>query len=168
MLKKAVTLPAHALRVDFFNCGFVAADAVGLHHFFPMRRKRDGFWHPAGIKHNHVFHAVDGFPDVVGAHIFMGKMTINTFDAAMRTRMKPGFKLGLHDMAGSAEVRGFSFGHEFGGAEHHDPPPAAARITIAKMIFGNLGDMRWPPSILSEADLYRRQHTVRKTAKAKK
>jgi len=35
MLKPAVTLPAHAFRVDFLNRGFVAADAVGLHTFSP-------------------------------------------------------------------------------------------------------------------------------------
>jgi len=80
----------------------------------------------------------------------MGKVAVNAFDAAMRASMKPGFILGLHDMAGSAEVRCLGFGHEFGGAEHHEKTPAAARTTIAKIIFGNLGDMRWPPSICPE------------------
>jgi hypothetical protein len=55
-----------------------------------------------------------------------------------------------------------------GGPNIMKNPPAAARTTIAKMIFGNLGDMRWPPSILSEADIYRRRHTVRETNGIKK
>jgi hypothetical protein len=37
-----------------------------------------------------------------------------------------------------------------GGPNITKKPPAAARTTIAKIIFGNLGDMRWPPSICPE------------------
>jgi len=36
MLKPAMTLPADAFRIDFFNRGFVAADTVGLNNFFPV------------------------------------------------------------------------------------------------------------------------------------
>jgi hypothetical protein len=127
MLKPAMTLPAQAIRVDFLNRGFVAADAVGLHHFFPMARERDLFRDPAGIKHKGVFHAVNGLPDVIGADVFMGKMTVDASDAAVRAGMKPGFKLGLHDMAGSAKVRRLGFGHEFRGAEHHEKTPCSSQ-----------------------------------------
>jgi hypothetical protein len=120
MLEPAMTLPAHALGVDFFNRSFVATDAVGLKHFFAMTRERDCFRYPAGIKYNRVFHAVYGFPDVIGADIFVGKMAVDAFDATMCAGMKPSLKLGLHDMAGSAEVWSFCFGHEFGGAEHRE------------------------------------------------
>ncbi len=127
MLKPAVTLPAQSLRIYFFNRGFVATDTIGLHHFFPMYRERDRFRDLAGIKHSSVFHAVDGFPDVISTYIFMGKMTVDALDAAVRPGMKPGFILGLHDMAGSAEIRSLGFGHEFGGAEHHKKTPCCSQ-----------------------------------------
>jgi len=127
MLKPAVTLPAHALRIDFFNRGFVAADAVGLHHFLPMIRERDGFRYRSGIKHQRVFHAVNGLPDVIGADILVWKVTVDAFDAPVRPGVKPGFKLGLHDVAGSTEVRRLCFGHEFWGAEHHEKTPGCGQ-----------------------------------------
>jgi hypothetical protein len=55
----------------------------------------------------------------------------------------------------------------FGGPNITKNPPAAARTKIERIILGNLGDMRWPPSILLLAELYRRQHTIRETDRAK-
>jgi hypothetical protein len=97
-----------------------------------MTRERDFFRNPAGIKHKGVFHAVNGFPDVIGADIFMGKVTVDAFNAAVRAGMKPGFKLGLHDMTGSAEVRRLGFGHEFRGTEHHKKPPSRSQNNDCK------------------------------------
>ena len=45
-------------------------------------------------------------------------MAVNTSNAPMGASMKPGFKLGLHDMAGGAKIRCLGFGHESGRPEH--------------------------------------------------
>lgn len=160
VLQPAVTLPALASRIDFFNCGAMTADAVGLKHFFPMFRQRNFIRHLSGIKHDRIFHAVDGFPDVIGADIVVGKVTVDTFDTAVRAGMKPGFELGFHDMTGSAEIRTFGSGHEFGGAEHHKVTPDCAENDNGKKTL----EQSWEHALASRIDRKTIRQNLRKHA----
>ena len=50
---------------------------------------------------------------------------IDTLDRAMGSYVKPGIKLGLHDMAGSTEKRRLRFGQQPGWAETQKQPPSS-------------------------------------------
>ena len=88
----------------------MAADAVGLHDPFHAFADLNGLRHPARIEDDHIHHAVQGLPEIVDGHVFVGKMTVHAPDGAVRTHVKPGFIMRFHHMAGCAEKRSFRLG----------------------------------------------------------
>ena len=107
-----MAIPAVAFLVDPVNTRGMAADAVGLHHQFLALGNFDHLRRSAGIKDDRVFETVDGFPDIIGGHVLVRKVAIDTSDRAMGADMEPRLVLGLHDMAGRAEKRGFGLGQQ--------------------------------------------------------
>ena len=102
-MKPAVAAPAVALLVNFFNTGLMAADAVGLYDPLLTFSNVNPFRHPAGIKHGNVPKTIKGFPEVIGAPVFVGQVTVDTLDGAMGADVKPGLEVRLHGVAGGAE-----------------------------------------------------------------
>jgi len=116
----AMALPAEAYLVDVGNGAFVAADAVALHHFLTVAADVDPLGHPAGVKGQGIFHAVDAFPDIVNRLVLVRQMAVNTHLAPMGAGMGPGIILRLHDMAARAEGWSFRFRQEPGRPQHHE------------------------------------------------
>ena len=77
----------------------MTADAIGLQDVLCMIRSPDEFGDPPGIENHHVFQAVQGFPDVMGGNVIARKMAVDTVYPAVRSFVKPGLILRLHDMA---------------------------------------------------------------------
>jgi len=112
VLEKTMAIPAVAFLVDFVNTRGMAADAVGLHHQFLTLGNFDNFRRSAGIEDDRVLQSVDGFLDVIGGHVLVRKVAIDTSDRAMGPHMKPRLVLGLHDVAGRTDQRGFGLGQQ--------------------------------------------------------
>ena len=99
MLKPAVAGPALPLLVNLCDAGLMAADAIGLHDSLLTLRNVDPFRHPAGIIYGNIPKPVDGFPQVIDATVFVGKVTVHTHDGAMGSNPEPSLIVGLHGVA---------------------------------------------------------------------
>jgi hypothetical protein len=109
MAQLAVAFPALASLIHPHNRSLVAPDTVFLHNFSTMVRQGYCFRNEPRMEGNHVFHPIYGFPHKVHCRITVGKMTVNTFDTAMRSGMLPCSVLLSHHVTAGAKIGGLGF-----------------------------------------------------------
>jgi hypothetical protein len=80
----SMTAPAFLLRVDQGNCFLVTPDAICLYDLCSMLRQPDPFGDTSGIEEDNIFHAVNGFPDVMDRQILIGEMAVSTLSPTVR------------------------------------------------------------------------------------
>ena len=120
MGQSAVAKPTIPLLVDAGADLGMAAPAIISDKPLAAVRQADTIGNAAGVEGQPVLKTVNGFPGQVAGEGVIVEMAVYAGDAGMGPGVKPGFVLGLEDVAAAAEFGGFGFGVETGGAESQE------------------------------------------------